>query len=147
VIERIQSELQTAMRGGDRARVDALRLMLSALQKAAKDKPAGEFTDADAEAVLRRERKQRIEAAEVYREAGHADRAAREEADVPVIDEFLPAQLSEQELAALVDAAIADTGAETIKDMGRVMGLVTERSGGRADGRVASALVRDRLSA
>ena len=90
MIERVQSELQAAMRGGDRARVDALRLMLSALQKAEKDEPAGEFTDADAEAVLRRERKQRLEAAEVYREAGHADRAAREEADVPVIDEFLP---------------------------------------------------------
>jgi len=77
MIERVQSELQAAMRGGDRGRVDALRLMLSALQKAAKDRPAGEFTDADAEAVLRRERKQRLEAAEVYREAGHPDRAAR----------------------------------------------------------------------
>jgi uncharacterized protein len=147
VIERIQSELQTAMRGGDRARVDALRLMLSALQKAAKDKPAGEFTDADAEAVLRRERKQRIEAAEVYREAGHADRAAREEADVPVIDEFLPQAMSEAELEALVEAAIAETGATSMKEMGRVMGLVTQRGGGRVDGKTASALVRSRLGA
>jgi len=147
VIERIQSELQTAMRGGDRARVDALRLMLSALQNAAKDKPAGEFTDADAEAVLRRERKQRIEAAEVYREAGHADRAAREEADVPVIDEFLPQAMSEAELEALVEAAIAETGATSMKEMGRVMGLVTQRGGGRVDGKTASALVRSRLGA
>ncbi|HXD71012.1 MAG TPA: GatB/YqeY domain-containing protein [Gaiellales bacterium] len=147
MIERVQSELQTAMRGGDRTRVDALRLMLSALQKAEKDKPAGEFTAADAEAVLRRERKQRIEAAEVYREAGHADRAAREEADVPVIDEFLPRAMGEAELEALVDAAIAETGATSVKEMGRVMGLVTQRGGGRVDGRTASALVRARLGA
>jgi len=147
MIERVQSELRTAMRGGDRTRVDALRLMLSALQKAEKDKPAGEFTDADAEAVLRRERKQRIEAAEVYREAGHADRATREEADVPVIDEFLPQAMGEAELEALVDAAIAETGATSMKEMGRVMGLVTQRGGGRVDGRTASALVRSRLGA
>ena len=93
VIERVQSELHTAMRAGDRTRVDALRLMLSALQKAEKDGPAGAFTDADAEAVLRRERKQRLEAAEAYRAAGHADAPAKEEADVPVIDEFLPAAM------------------------------------------------------
>jgi hypothetical protein len=147
MIERVQSELQIAMRSGDRTRVDALRLMLSALQKAEKDKPAGEFSDADAEAVLRRERKQRIEAAEVYREAGHADRAAREEADVPVIDEFLPQAMGEAELEALVDAAIAETGATSMKEMGRVMGLVTQRGGGRVDGKTASALVRSRLGA
>ena len=147
MIERVQSELRTAMRGGDRTRVDALRLMLSALQKAEKDRPAGEFADADAEAVLRRERKQRIEAAEVYRAAGHADRAAREEADVPVIDEFLPRAMGEAELEALVDAAIAETGATSMKEMGRVMGLVTERGGGRVDGTTASALVRSRLGA
>jgi uncharacterized protein len=147
VIERVQSELQAAMRAGDRGRVDALRLMLSALQKAAKDRPAGEFTDADAEAVLRRERKQRLEAAEVYRQAGHADRAGREEADVPVIDEFLPRAMTGEELEALVDAAIAETGATSMKEMGRVMGLVTRRGGGRVDGRAASALVRARLGA
>ncbi len=147
MIERVQSELQAAMRGGDRGRVDALRLMLSALQKAAKDRPAGEFADADAEAVLRRERKQRLEAAEVYRKAGHADRAAREEADVPVIDEFLPQAMTDEELAALVDAAIAETGATSMKEMGRVMGLVTQRGGGRVDGRGASVLVRARLGA
>jgi uncharacterized protein len=147
VIERVQSELQGAMRGGDRARVDALRLMLSALQKAAKDKPAGEFRDADAEAVLRRERKQRLEAAEVYRDAGHPDRAGREEADVPVIDEFLPQAMTAEELEALVDAAVAETGATSMKEMGRVMGLVTQRGGGRVDGRAASALVRARLGA
>jgi uncharacterized protein len=146
MIERVQSELHTAMRAGDRTRVDALRLMLSALQKAEKDVPAGEFTDADAEAVLRRERKQRLEAAEAYRAAGHADRAAKEDADVPVIDEFLPKAMDAAELAALVDAAIAETGATSMREMGRVMGLVTQRGGGRVDGRAASTLVRERLS-
>jgi hypothetical protein len=145
VIERVQAELRTAMLAGDRTRVDALRLMLSALQKAEKDGPAGAFTDAEAEAVLRRERKQRLEAAEAYRAAGHTDRAEKEEADVPVIDEFLPQALTDTELEALVDAAVAETGASSMKEMGRVMGLVTQRGGGRVDGRAASALVRARL--
>jgi hypothetical protein len=146
VIDRVQTELHAAMRAGDRTRVDALRLMLSALQKAAKDVPAGDFTDADAEAVLRRERKQRLEAAEAYRAAGHADRAAREDADVPVIDEFLPRAMDASELAALVDSAIAETGATSMREMGKVMGLVTQRGGGRVDGKAASTLVRERLS-
>lgn len=146
-IERVQAELQGAMKSGDRARLDALRLLYSALQRAEKDRPAGEFTDQDALAVLRRERKQRVEAAEAYRAAGQEERASREEADIPVIDAYLPAAMSEAELEALVDAAIAETGATTVKDMGRVMGLVTQRGEGRADGRTASALVRSRLSA
>ena len=143
----VQAELHAAMRAGQRGRVDTLRLLVSALQKAEKDRPAGEFGDHDAEAVLRRERKQRLEAAEAYRRAGQEQRAAAEEADLPVIDEFLPQQLGEAELAALVDAAIAETGATTVKDMGRVMGLVTQRAQGRADGRMASELVRSRLDA
>ncbi len=147
IIEQIQSRLRDAMKSGDRSQVDALRLLLSALQRAEKDRPAGEFGDQDALAVLRRERKQRVEAAEAYRAAGQEQRAAAEEADIPVIDEYLPAAMSESELEALVDAAIAETGATTVREMGRVMGLVTERAGGRADGRTASALVRSRLSA
>jgi uncharacterized protein len=146
-IEQVQSELQEAMKSGDRVRLDALRLLYSSLQRAEKDRPAGEFTDQAALAVLRRERKQRLEAAEAYRAAGQEERAAAEEADIPVIDAYLPAAMSEAELEALVDAAIAETGATTVKDMGRVMGLVTQRGEGRADGRTASALVRSRLSA
>lgn len=146
ITEHVQDELHAAMKTGRRGRLNALRLMFSALQKAEKDKPSGEFSDADAQAVLRRERKQRIEAAEAYRAAGNDERAAAEEADVPVIDEFLPQQLSDGELAALVDAAIAETGASSMRDMGKVMGLVTQRSQGRADGRAASDLVKARLS-
>jgi uncharacterized protein len=144
VIERMQTELHASLRAGDRLRTSALRLLLSALQKAEKD-GSGELTEEREMAVLRRERKQRVEAAEAYRAAGHEDRAQAEEADVPVIDEFLPAAMGEDELARLVDEAIAETGAAGMRDMGRVMGLVTQRSGGRADGRAASALVRARL--
>jgi len=146
-IEHVRSELQHAMKSGDRVRLDALRLLYSSLQRAEKDRPAGEFTDQDALAVLRRERKQRLEAAEAYRAAGQEERAAAEEADIPVIDAYLPAAMSDAELEALVDSAIAETGATTVRDMGRVMGVVTQRGEGRADGRTASALVRSRLSA
>ena len=132
MIERVKAELTGAMRAGDRSRVDALRLILSALQRAEKSVPRGAFSESDAEAVLRRERKQRLEAAESYRTAGRDDRAAAETADVPVIEEFLPAAMTEAELAALVD-------------MGRVMGLVTARGEGRVDGAAAAALVRERL--
>lgn len=145
LIDRIQAELREALKTGNRQRLDALRLLYSALQKAEKD--TAEFGDVEALAVLRRERKQRLDAAEAYEVAGQAERAAHERADLPVIDEFLPAALSEAELEQLVDAAIAETGASTIKDMGRVMALVTQRGQGRADGRVASALVRSRLGA
>ena len=146
-IEHVRSELQQAMKSGDRVRLDAQRLLYSSLQRAEKDRTAGEFTDQDALAVLRRERKQRVEAAEAYRAAGQEERAAAEEADIPVIDAYLPAAMSDAELEALVEAAIAETGATTVRDMGRVMGVVTQRGEGRADGRTASALVRSRLSA
>ncbi len=147
MIERVKSDLTAAMRAGDRSRVDALRLVLSALQRAEKAVPAGEFSEADAEGVLRRERKQRLEAAESYRSAGRDDRAAAELADVPVIEAYLPAALSDEELGALVDAAVNETGAESMRDMGRVMGLVTARGEGRVDGAAAAALVRARLGA
>jgi len=147
VIDRVKADLTDAMRSGDRSRVDALRLVLSALQRAEKAVPVGEFSQADAEAVLRRERKQRLEAADSYRAAGREDRVAVELADVPVIEAYLPAAMSEADLAALVDAAIQETGAESMRDMGRVMGLVTARGEGRVDGAAAAALVRARLGA
>lgn len=146
MIEQVKSDLTAAMRAGDRTRVDGLRLVLSALQRAEKAVPAGEFSEADAEAVLRRERKQRLEAAESYTAAGRDDRAAAELADVPLIEAYLPAALTEEELAALVDGAIEETGAASMRDMGRVMGLVTARGEGRVDGAAAAALVRARLA-
>ncbi len=145
MIERVQAEMREAMRGGRRERRDALRLMLSALQRAAGERARGEFGDEDAHAVLRRERKARAEAAAAYRAAGDEERAAREEADIPVIEEFLPASLGEDELARAVEQAVADTGAAGMRDMGRVMGRLKELTGGRADGAAAAALVRARL--
>ena len=147
MIDRVKADLTDAMRSGDRSRMDELRLVLSALQRAEKAVPVGEFSQADAEAVLRRERKQRLEAADSYRAAGRDDRVAAELADVPVIEAYLPAAMSEADLAALVDAAIQETGAESMRDMGRVMGLVTARGEGRVDGAAAAALVRARLGA
>jgi uncharacterized protein YqeY len=146
VVERVQAELRESMKAGTRERTDALRLIYASLQRAEKDS-GGEFAEADALAVLRRERKQRLEAAEAYDAAGQDERAAKERADLPVIDEFLPAAMSDAELGDLVDAVIAETGAGSMREMGRVMGLVRERSGGRADGRAASDLVKSRLSA
>jgi uncharacterized protein YqeY len=134
------------MKACDAERRDALRLVYSALQKAEKD-ASGEFGDDQALAVLRSERKRRIEAAEAYESAGHPDRGAAERSEAAVIEEFLPAAMSDAELEQLVDAAIAETGASSMKDMGKVMGLVTQRGQGRADGRAASALVRERLGA
>ena len=142
MIDQIKAESTAALKAGDRDRVGALRMLIAALQRAEKDAPDGELTQEASEAVLRRERKQRVEAAEAYRAGGRPDRAAAEEAELTVIDEFLPAALTEAELEAMVDAAIAETGATTMKDMGKVMGAVTKASGGRADGRAASALVR-----
>ncbi|MGN6377429.1 MAG: GatB/YqeY domain-containing protein [Gaiellales bacterium] len=144
MIDRIQSEVRDSLRAGDATRTGALRMLLSALQRAAKD-GTGDLTEERAQAVLRRERKQRVEAAEAYEAAGRPDRAQAEQAEARVIDEFLPAAMSDEELARLVDEAIAETGASSMRDMGRVMGTVTQRSGGRADGRAASQLVRARL--
>lgn len=143
MIERVQAEATAALRAGDRRRVDALRLVLAALQTAAKQ-PGG-LSPKDELAVLRRERKQRVEAAETYAAAGREDRAEGERYEAEVIDEFLPAELDAAALAALVDRAVADAGAETMRDMGRVMGLVAERSGGAADPAAAARLVRERL--
>jgi uncharacterized protein YqeY len=144
MIERLQADIRDSMRAGRSERTGALRMLLAALQRAAKD-GSGELTEERELGVLRRERKQRVEAAEAYRAAGRPDRAEAEEGEVAIIDEFLPAAMSGEELERLVDEAIAETGASSMRDMGRVMGLVNQRSGGRADGRAASALVRTRL--
>ncbi len=146
MIAEIQAQATAALKAGDRERLGALRLLLAALQRASKDVEGGELSQEQAEAVLRRERKQRVEAAEAYQAGGRPDRAEAEEAELQVIDEFLPAALSAEELEAIVDAAVTETGATSMKDMGKVMGLVQQKSGGRADGRAASALVRARLS-
>ncbi len=139
ILEQVQSDTRTAMKAGERERVSALRLVADALQKDAKDGGSDEV------AVLRRERKRRLEAAEAYRGGGSGERAEAEEAEAREIERYLPAEMSDEDLAALVDEAIAESGAEAPGDMGKVMGALMPKVGGRADGKRVSAIVRERL--
>jgi len=139
--ERVKSDLATAMKAGDKERVGTLRLVLSELQKAAKEGSDDEL------AVMRRERKRRQEAARAFREGGREDLAGAEESESALIETYLPAELSDEELSALVDDAVASTGASSPKDMGAVMKAVMAQVGGRADGRRVSERVKERLTA
>ncbi len=141
VIDQVRGDMTSAMKAGEKDRVGALRLVLSELQKAQKDGNADEL------AVLRRERKRRLEAAEQFRGGGRPELAEQEEAEARIIEAYLPTELDESELDAIVAAAIAETGASDPKDMGQVMKAVMARAGGRADGKRASARVREALQA
>jgi len=136
----VKSDLTAAMKAGDRDRVGILRLVLSELQKAAKD------GSADEQAVLRRERKRRLESAAAFRDGGRPELAEAEEREAELIAAYLPAELDDAALGELVSAAVAETGATSPRDMGPVMKLVLSRSAGRADGKRVSALVKERLS-
>ena len=136
----VKSDLTAAMKAGDRDRVGILRLVLSELQKAAKD------GSADEQAVLRRERKRRLESASAFRDGGRPELAEAEDREAELIASYLPAELDDAALADLVSAAVAETGATSPRDMGSVMKLVLSRAGGRADGKRVSALVKERLS-
>jgi uncharacterized protein YqeY len=145
LLERIQADITAAMKAGERERVGALRLVSSELQKAHKDAASG--SQADEVAVLQRERKRRVEAATAYRDAGRDDLAAQEESEAALIDAYLPAQLSDDELHAIVGDVVAETGAASPKEMGRVMSAVMPRVNGRADGKRVSAIVKQKLTA
>jgi uncharacterized protein YqeY len=140
ILDKVKADLHGAMRAGEKNRVGALRLVLSELQKAAKEGGDDEL------AVLRRERKRRLEAAHAYREAGHEHRASGEEAEGELIAGYLPPELSEAELKEIVGQAVRDSGAESVKDMGRAMGKAMAAVDGRADGKRVSALVRAALN-
>jgi hypothetical protein len=140
IADSIRADVTSALKAGERERVAALRLVLSELQKAAKD------GDGDELAVLRRERKRRREAETAYREAGRADLAAGEAFEAETIDAYLPAELSDEELDALVRAGIEETGAASPRDMGQVIKHVMGAAGGRADGRRVSTKVKEALS-
>jgi uncharacterized protein len=140
ILEQVQSDTREAMKAGERDRVSALRMIADALQKERKQGGDDEI------AVLRRERKRRLEAADAYREGGSEDRAAAEEAEAREIERYLPAELSDDELGALVDEAIAEAGVSEASEMGKAMAAVMPQVAGRADGKRVSALVRERLS-
>ncbi|HEY1592740.1 MAG TPA: GatB/YqeY domain-containing protein [Solirubrobacteraceae bacterium] len=139
VTEQVRADITTAMKSSQRERVTALRLVLSELQKAAKDGSDDEL------AVLRRERKRRLEAADQFREGGRVELADKEQSEAELISGYLPAELEDSELDALVTDALAETGASTPKEMGQVMKVVMGRVAGRADGKRVSARVREAL--
>jgi hypothetical protein len=141
ILDQIQEDTKAAMRAGEKDRTVALRLIASEVQKAAKE------GDGDPVAVLQRERKKRLEAAEAYAAADRGDQAEAERLEVELIEAYLPEQLSEAELAALVEEAVGQSGATSMQDMGRVMGVVMPKVKGRADGNRVSALVREQLGA
>lgn len=141
ILERVQEDTRVAMKAGERERVGTLSLVLSELQKAAKEGSDDEV------AVLRRERKRRHESARAFREGGRPELAAAEEAEAALIEQYLPAELPDDELRAMVVAAVAETGASSPKDMGRVMPVVMGKVAGRADGRRVSQQVKEALSA
>lgn len=141
VLEQVQDDVRTAMKARDRERAAALRLIVDVLQQDAK------LGKGDETAVLQRERKKRVEAAEAYADAGRDEQAAAERFEAELIAGYLPQQLSDAELAELVDAAVAETGASEQKQMGQVMSALMPKLGGRADGKRVSAAVRERLGA
>ena len=139
-MDSVKDDLTAAMKAGEKERVDALRLVLSELQKAAKEGSDDEL------AVLRRERKRRLEAASAFRDGGRTDLAEHEEREAALIQAYLPAELGDDELRAIVEGAIAESGASSPKDLGQVMKLAMARTGGRADGKRVSAVAREALT-
>jgi uncharacterized protein YqeY len=141
ILEQVQEDVRSAMKAGEREKVGALRLVVDALQQ---DQQLG---DGDETAVLQKERKKRLEAAEAFRDAGRSEQADAEQSEAELIEVYLPEQLSEGELGELVDAAIAETGADEVSQMGQVMSAVMPKVSGRADGKRVSQVVREKLGA
>ncbi len=145
LIAEIESQLKDAMRERDDARRDALRLILSSLRGAEKELQR-ELSEDEELQVLQRERKKRLEAAEAFRSGDRAEQADKEEAELDVLEEFMPEPLSEEEIEEIVDDVIAEVGATSMRDIGRVMADVMPQIAGRADGSAVSQLVREKLA-
>jgi uncharacterized protein len=145
LVDRLEDELREAMLARDDARRDALRLVLSSLRGAEKELQRPLHDDEELQ-VLQRERKRRLEAAEAFRTGGREEQAEREEAELKVLQEFMPEPVDEEELEEIVDSAIAEVGATSMRDFGRVMADVMPQVSGRADGSTVSQLVREKLA-
>ncbi len=145
LIEEIDDELKDAMRARDAERRDALRLILNALKGSQKElqRPLSEDEELQ---VLQRERKRRLEAAEAFRSGGREEQAASEERELEILEEFMPDPLSEDEVEEIVDDVIAEVGATSMADLGRVMADVMPQIAGRADGSQVSQIVREKLA-
>jgi uncharacterized protein YqeY len=144
-IEEIEGEIKEAMRARDAERRDALRLIVNALKNSEKELQRPLSDDEELQ-VLQRERKRRAEAAEAFRSGGREAQAAAEERELAILEEFMPAPLGEDEIEEIVDDAIAEVGATSMADLGRVMADVMPQIAGRADGSVVSQLVREKLA-
>jgi uncharacterized protein len=140
LLDQVQDDVKAAMKAGERERVRALRMVADALQKAEKDN-GGEPIE-----VLQRERKRRLEAAEAYRDGGRAEAADAEQREADLIASYLPEQLSDDELNAIVGDAVAESGATSAQEMGKVMAVVMPQVKGRADGKRVSAAVKEMLT-
>jgi len=145
LIAEIKEQLEAAMREGDAARRDTLRLILSSLQGAQKELQRELHEDEELQ-VLQRERKKRLEAAEAFRSGRREEQAVKEEDELDVLEEFMPEPISEEELESIVDDVIAEVGATSMRDIGRVMADVMPQVAGRADGSAVSQLVREKLA-
>lgn len=145
--DQIQSDLKTAMKARDTQAVAALRMVLARIRETKVSTGHGdEVTDDEVQALIGTEAKRRTEAARAFSDAGRDELAAKEEAELAVLQRYLPQQMSDEELAAVVDGTIAATGASSAGDFGKVMGAVMPKVKGRADGKRVNALVRERLS-
>ena len=145
LIAEIQAELTEAMRAGETERRDALRLILNSLRSAEKELQRPLKEDEELQ-VLQRERKRRLEAAEAFRAGDREEQAAKEERELEVLEEFMPEPLSDDELEEIVDDVIAEVGATSLRDLGRVMADVMPQVSGRTDGSAVSQLVREKLA-
>lgn len=145
LIASIEAELKRAMKERDSARRDALRLILNALRGAEKELRRPLHREEELQ-VLQRERKRRLEAIEAYRAAGREEQAQAEQYELSVLEEFAPEPLSEEELEQIVDNVIAEVGATSLRDLGRVMADVMPQVAGRADGALVSQMVREKLA-
>jgi uncharacterized protein YqeY len=145
LIARLEDELTAAMKAREDERRDALRLILSSLRAAEKELQRPLHDDEELQ-VLQRERKRRIEAAEGFRSGDREEQAQAEERELAVLEEFMPEPLTEDELERIVDDAIAENGATSMGDLGRVMADVMPQVAGRADGSAVSQLVREKLA-
>ncbi|MGA2023887.1 MAG: GatB/YqeY domain-containing protein [Steroidobacteraceae bacterium] len=143
--ERLQDDMKTAMRAGEKERLGTIRLILSAIKQREVDERIS-LDDAQVIAALEKMGKQRRESITQFAAGGRNDLVAKETAELATISAYLPTQLSEADLDVLINAAIAESGASTIKDMGRVMGLIKNQAQGRADMAAVGARIKARLS-
>ncbi|MBI4101147.1 GatB/YqeY domain-containing protein [Candidatus Microgenomates bacterium] len=142
--QKINQDLEQALRKQDQASISTLRLVKNSLDAAAKDKKA-DLTDTETIKIIQNEIKQRRESIASFEQGGRTDMVQKEQAEIKVLEQYLPEQLSADELAKIIEQVIAETGASSMGDMGKVMGVVTKKTAGRAEGSEVARLVREKL--